>query len=200
MDTTYAFQCQFLIEVKSLSLVSSCLWWDRLQQRVRQRVRSPSVNKVQCTECAEGWAECMCWVCSVRSVQSVQKVVQSACAEGAEGCTECMCSVLNVVRSVQSGRRCSVHVFGVFGEFGEYTQRKCQQSNGDFIQCPRNFGEDRKHLLVISLANKGGNEWKRFCQGHFLIVSHDHLECVILVSLYHSAEKQNFRQHIRNTI
>ncbi len=50
--------------------------------------------------------------------------------------------------------------------------------------------ENMSIISVISLANKGGNEWKRFCQGHFLIVLHDHLECVILVSLYHSAESR----------
>ncbi len=138
---------------------------------------------------------------AVRSVQSVQKAVRSVQKVQCAVCRRCS---VRSVQKVQCAERCAEcaawqKVQCVFGEFGEYTQRKCQQSNGDFIQCPRNFGEDRKHLLVISLANEGGNEWKRFCQGHFLIVLHDHLECVILVSLYHSAEKQNFRQHMPYT-
>ena len=51
-------------------------------------------------------------------------------------------------------------------------------------------------LRESSIANEGGIEWKRCCQGHFLIILHDHSNCVIFVSVHKSAENNKVCQHM----
>ncbi len=66
----------------------------------------------------------------------------------------------------------------------------CARSQTTFSTEESFNGDNRRSVVIsISIANESGIEWKRCCQGHFLIILHDHYDCVIFVSVHKSAEK-----------